>query len=96
MHCGYTGPARCLTDKKEEQYCGGPTYEFEFSCQGETVTSGFGDEDIIREISGPDSPASGKTETQTALVRKLLARVIRLEKQVKQLTRKKNGRRSKT
>lgn len=92
MHRGYTGPAKCLTDKKEEIYCGGPTYEFEFfdkdggeKGEGGYETAGWGDEDIIRECDGPNSLGTVNLDELQALVETLSGRVKNLEQQVKQM-----------
>ena len=87
VHSGYTGPAKCLTDVKEEIYCGGPTYEFEFFVKdggkdgkGGYETAGFGDHDIIRECLGPEVLRPGSIEELITKVEELTARVEKLEK----------------
>ncbi len=96
LHRGYTGPAKCLTDEKEFLYCGGPTYEFEFfdkdggeHREGGMETAGFGEEDIIRECSGPHSTSTGSNDELVKKIEELTARVVRLEKRLKK-KRKKN------
>lgn len=90
MHRGYTGPARCLNNKKEFVCVGGATYEFEFYDKdgGENGKGGYekanwGDEDIVRECSGPNS--LGEQPDLQPLVEALLDRVTKLEKQVTEL-----------
>lgn len=68
-------------------YCGGPTYEFEFfdkdagkNGEGGYTTTGFGDDDIIRECDGPTSLGTVSIDQLVAKLEELTARVTKLEK----------------
>jgi hypothetical protein len=93
LHRGYTGPAKCIKDTKESNYCGGPTYDFEFfdkdggeKGEGGYETTGWGDEDIVRECEAPLGHVDMITlESLRVIVQELANRVQILEKQVETL-----------
>lgn len=90
MHAGYSGPAKCISNEPNNDYFGGPTFEFEFYSKdggpkgGEGFGMGqFGLEDVMRECE----PAFGHADRITpesilTLVKDLSAKVQILEKQV--------------
>lgn len=78
LHRGYSGPAKCLSNKKQGGYCGGLVYEFTFfdkdageNGEGGYAIGGFGDEDIVRECDGPESVGTGNLKELRELVKTL-------------------------
>jgi len=91
MHRGYTGPAKCRNNIKEHVCVGGATYEFEFydkdggeNGEGGYAVAHWGDDDIVRECSGPNS--LGEKPDLRPVVEALLERVTDIEGRLKRIT----------